>query len=104
MSKTHSRSAIEALVIETIQQAAAQNAKGARPAVTRATVLLGAGALLDSLGLVTALIDLEQRLEQEYARAVTITDEKAMSQARSPFRSVEALSEYIESLLAEGGS
>ena len=102
MSKTPDRAEIETMVIDTIQQAAAQTAKAARPAVDKSTVLLGAGAVLDSLGLVTALIDLEQRLEPKYSRAITITDERAMSQARSPFRTVETLSEYILTLLSEG--
>ena len=57
--------------------------------------LIGNNSLLDSLGLVRLIVDVEQRLESEHSTSLTLADERAMSQKHSPFRSVSALAEYI---------
>ena len=53
---------------------------------------------LDSMGLVNLLFGIEDILSSEYDVAVSLTDEKAMSQENSPFRSVETLAIYISKL------
>jgi hypothetical protein len=62
--------------------------------------LFAAGSPLDSLGLVSLLIDVEEAM-QEAGRALTLSDSRAMSQTHSPFRSVPALVEYIKASLTE---
>lgn len=54
----------------------------------------GPASPLDSLGLVALLLDIEEAL-QERGCAVVLSDERAVSQKRSPFRSVESLVAYI---------
>jgi acyl carrier protein len=78
-------------------------AGGALPAepLSADTKLLGRNAVLDSLGLVQLLVDVEQQLDSAHGVAVTLADERAMSQKHSPFRSVGTLSEYIETLIKE---
>jgi acyl carrier protein len=63
--------------------------------------LFGSGGLLDSLGLVTVVLDIEQRLDDELGVMVRIVDERAMSQKRSPFRYVGDLADYVLILLGE---
>ena len=65
------------------------------------TRLLGRKGVLDSMGLVTLIVDVEQRLEEEYDVVVVLADERAMSQKRSPFRSVGSLTDYICQLAEE---
>ena len=65
------------------------------------TVLLGGGAAVDSLGLVRLVLTVERRLEDDFGTAVSLTDEKAMSQRHSPFRSVGALVAYAALCLAD---
>lgn len=65
------------------------------------TRLIGREGLLDSMGLVTLIVDVEQQLEEKYDVAILLADERAMSQSRSPFRSVGSLTEYIAMLLEE---
>ena len=60
--------------------------------------LFGDGSNLDSLGLVTLLIDIEDSLA-DHGCHVSLMDEKAMSRKRSPFRSVESLAQYIADLV-----
>ena len=64
-------------------------------------LIFGAGAPLDSLGLVNFLADLEYRLSAEFGREIVLASERAMSRTRSPFRDVAALTEYVLELLAE---
>jgi acyl carrier protein len=61
--------------------------------------LYGEEGPLDSLALVTLTSTVEQRLEDEFGVMVTLTDERAFSQARSPFQSVGALAGFATELL-----
>jgi hypothetical protein len=63
--------------------------------------IFGPGALLDSLGLVNFLADLEYRLGEKFGREFVLASERAMSRGRSPFRDVDALTEYIVELVTE---
>jgi acyl carrier protein len=65
------------------------------------TRLIGRSGILDSMGLVTLIVDVEQQLEEEYDVIVVLADERAMSQKKSPFRSVGSLADYICHLLKE---
>jgi acyl carrier protein len=65
------------------------------------TELFGPNGYLDSMALVGLLLDVEDAL-LEHGVHVALSDERAMSESRSPFRSVETLTDYIERQLAEG--
>ena len=65
------------------------------------TVLFGAGGAMDSLALVTTVVDIEQAVEDEYGKSITLASPKAMSQKHSPFRTVGSLTAYVKELLAE---
>ncbi len=60
--------------------------------------LFGPGSALDSLGLVGLLVDIEDGLRDRGVE-VELSDARAMSQTRSPFRDVPALVGYIDGLL-----
>jgi len=77
------------------------HAEAAKLPVAADTVLLGAGGAVDSLGLVRLVMAVERQLEDDFGVGVSLTDEKAMSQRNSPFRSVGALVEYATALLNE---
>ena len=63
--------------------------------------LLGTDGLLDSLGLVSVILDVEQEIADRLGVHVTIADERAMSQKRSPFRTVGSLADYTMTLVQE---
>jgi acyl carrier protein len=65
------------------------------------TRLVGSSAVLDSMGLVSLILDIEQRINDEYDVLIILADERAMSQKQSPFRSVGTLSSYILGLVQE---
>ena len=62
--------------------------------------LFGAPGPLDSLGLVALMIDIEEAFSTE-GRPIVLSDERAVSQKRSPFRDVPSLVTYIGHLLDE---
>ena len=65
------------------------------------TVLFGNNGKLDSLGLVTLLVIIEQNIEDEFDVSITIADERAISQKHSPFRTIGTVADYINMLLKE---
>lgn len=67
-------------------------------------VLFGQSAKLDSLGLVNLIVTTEQKIEEEFNIAVTLADERAMSQKNSPFRTIGTLAEYIFLLIEENAN
>jgi acyl carrier protein len=62
------------------------------------TELFGINGNLDSMGLVALLIDIEESL-LDHNIQISLSDERAMSQSQSPFRTVETLAGFIESLI-----
>ncbi len=66
------------------------------------TVIVGADAVLDSLGVVSLIVEIEQRLEMEHDTSVTFASDKAMSQRNSPFRTAGVLADHILTVLKEG--
>ena len=62
---------------------------------TEETVLFGGDDGIDSLSLVRLVVDIEQRIQEEIGKKASLTDERAMSAKRSPYRSVGALTDFI---------
>ena len=58
---------------------------------------------LDSLSLATLVVLAEIKLEEEFGQTISLADEKAMSEKRSPFRTVGTMTEYAAHLLRENG-
>ncbi len=63
------------------------------------TALFGEGGRLDSMGLVTLVLDVEQAIQDRFGRAISLADEKAMSQRHSPYATVGSLAGYAQSVL-----
>ena len=73
-------------------------------AIAADTVLFGPSGLLDSIGLVSVVVELEQKLSDRAGRDVSLMDDRALSQARSPFRTVQSLADYAHTRMSEGVS
>lgn len=65
------------------------------------TCLFGEDAALDSLSLVSVIVDVEAFISSLSGREISLTDDRAMSQAVSPFSNVSTLSNYVLLLLSE---
>jgi acyl carrier protein len=64
------------------------------------TCLFGENGVLDSLSLVTAIVDIESAISEASGQDICLTDDKAMNQENSPFSTVQSLTAYIELLLS----
>lgn len=64
-------------------------------------VLFGDGRVLDSAGLVTFIVEVERAVNERHGIDISLADERAFSQSRSPFRSLNALVEYVEESIEE---
>jgi len=62
--------------------------------------LFGSEGVLDSLGLVSLIVAVEQALDESLGVAVTLADERAVSQRASPFRTIGTLADYVMTQLA----
>jgi acyl carrier protein len=60
-----------------------------------ATLLIGPDGCLDSIGLVTLIVAVEERLADEFGLSVTLASEKAVAAKTSPFRSIEKFADYV---------
>lgn len=63
------------------------------------TKIYGIDGNLDSLALVSFITDLEEMIDAEFGKNITLADEKAMSSRNSPFKDVASLTQYIQNLL-----
>lgn len=59
------------------------------------TVLIGQSTKLDSLGQVNLIVAIEEKIEENFDTAITLTDELAMSHENSQFHTIGSLCEYI---------
>ena len=59
------------------------------------TRLFGVNGHLDSLGLVALITEVEEQIDEQLGQEIILADERAMAQQRSPFRSIQALADYI---------
>ena len=69
--------------------------------INNETKLFGAEAVLDSLSLVSVIVDVESAISESSGRDIILTDDRAMSQPVSPFSDVTSLTNYILLLLSE---
>jgi hypothetical protein len=67
------------------------------------TKLFGGSGVLQSMSLVSLIVDLEQKTSERFGKELVLADEKAMSRRTSPFRNVESLALYIQELLEDSG-
>lgn len=65
------------------------------------THLFGEGGQLDSMGLVSLIVSVEEELESEFGVSLILASDRAMSVRRSPFATVGSLADYVETLMTE---
>jgi D-alanine--poly(phosphoribitol) ligase subunit 2 len=91
---------ITTLIIKHVQELSLEQDIAIPDRLEEQTTLFGQNGLLDSLGLVSLVVNVEQAIEDEYGTSISLTDEKAMSQKNSPYRTIGSLAYYIQSVLS----
>lgn len=62
-------------------------------------VLYGKSGKLESLDFVTFIMEVEEKINEEFGTEITVTDEKLLSKLESPFSTLGTLIEYLADLL-----
>ena len=89
------------LVIRSAQNVVSYTNTADPSKINKLTHLYGVHGVLDSLGLVQLIAEVEDEIYESTGINITIADERAMSLKFSPFRSVSSLADYILVLLKE---
>ena len=92
---------VEEVLFELIEEMNDLRPEGQKIVKERSTQLFGEDGVLDSLEVVNLIVAFEQRIQSDLHFAITLADEKAMSQKRNPFRSIESLADYAIMLIKE---
>ena len=95
------REQIVSLIIQKVKEIEPPALTGKSDGLSDQTRLFGKEGLFDSLGLVALIVDVEQGLADLAGVAVTLGDDRAMSQSHSPFRTVASLADYALTLIHE---
>src|SRR5690349_9304420 len=77
---------------------------GSATDVNEETVIVGQAAALDSIAVVSLIVEIEQKLEMDHGVSVTLASEKAMSQRNSPFRTAGVLADHVCATILEGNA
>lgn len=92
---------IENIIIESLREYNQELESHKLNNLTSKTKLYGEKSVLDSIGLVYLITNIEEKISNEFLKNIVLADEKAMSQKTSPFRDVETLAKYIQNILEE---
>jgi acyl carrier protein len=65
------------------------------------THILGKDGKLDSLGFVNLIVAVEENIVEDFGIVISLADEKARSQEKSPFETFQTLIDYVSALLDE---
>jgi len=63
------------------------------------TLLLSEGSSIDSMTIVSIVVDLEQELSDFFKKDISLSDDRAMSREVSPYENVKNMIEYISELI-----
>jgi acyl carrier protein len=65
--------------------------------------LFGRPGILDSLGLVRLVVNLQQLVQEQLGAEIDLFDEKVFTPECQPFRTLRALADHVRALLADRG-
>ena len=88
------------MMIELLQDVLADSDAEYSAEVTAMTLLVGEGAAITSLSLISFITGVELAIEEKYDTELTLVSEEALSRRKSPFRMIDALSDYVLTLVS----
>lgn len=94
-------SQIEELILGALNDVNDEQPEDERIEVGPNTPLFGPSAQIDSLALVSVIVDVETALNVDHDLPISLTDDRAMTREISPFDDVQTLKDYIVELVAE---
>jgi hypothetical protein len=89
------------IILRALRSLSEELSDGEKFEIGPSTPLFGPNATLDSLALVSVIVDVEGEVSTALGRSISLTDDRAMSQEISPFDDVQTLLNYIMILVDE---
>lgn len=87
------------IVIDQVEQLRDTLTEEQKFEVNKDTKLFGNNSNIDSLSLVSIIVDLEMLFSEEYGFDLSLTDDRAMTREISPFISITSLADYIVEII-----
>lgn len=97
------RERIEQAVYRAVDELNKQLPKGAAVAKSSDAVLYGRTGKLESIDVVTLIMEVEDQIRAEFGTSITIADDRAMSMENSPFLTLGTLTDYVAELVDRNG-
>jgi D-alanine--poly(phosphoribitol) ligase subunit 2 len=98
------RDQIVAAVYRAVDELNKQLPKGVHVEKSLDAPLYGKNGRLESIDVVTLIMEVEDQIRDELGISITIADDRAMSQQNSPFLTIQTLTDYVTELLTENSS
>lgn len=92
---------VERIIFQALETLNKERASDEQIDIGPGTTLFGPDALLNSLELVSVMVDIETLSADEFGQPVSLTDDNAMERDPVPFIDVSTLTAYILELLGE---
>ena len=93
------KSKIFEIVLEKLNELNSTFPSNERFQINDETILFGMGSCIDSMSLVSLIVDIEMYFSDSLSREFSLTDDNAMSREKTPFTSVSSLVEYIDEII-----
>ena len=90
---------IEKIILNSLETINEERDDGEKLKFDSNSKLFGVGCSIDSLSLVSLVVDVEAEINQIVDDPISLMDDKAVMRKKSPFESVANLTEYIQELL-----
>lgn len=95
---------IVAAIFRAVDELNKQLPKGVHVERSLDSPLYGKSGRLESIDVVTLIMEVEDQISKEFGTSITIADDRAMSQQNSPFLTIGTLTDYVAELLNENGA
>jgi len=89
------------IIIENVKNLVDTYPENQRFNVDENTILFGLKSEIDSLSLVSVIVDLETGFYDSFNIEISLTDDRAMTREISPYDNISVLTDYIVELVAE---
>jgi len=93
------RSAILEIVLKQVNSLVDTFPEDQKFEINESVVLFGRNSNIDSLSLVSLIVDLEAYFLDEHNLEISLTDDRAMTREISPFNTVTSLTDYLDELI-----
>lgn len=89
------------IIIENVRNLVDTYPENQRFNVDENTILFGLKSEIDSLSLVSVIVDLETEFYDSFNIEMSLTDDRAMTREVSPYDNISVLADYIVELVTE---